>query len=183
MDKAGAQELLMPSLIPQEVYKDSAFLQSLGFQVDHHQNGIFDVNKNNTSTSVNKIFADNNISSKMTQRYISENTHHNGYHDLYNEAVARSVESVEKNIASYTNYLEKQGYSTEEISSITKKEGRKQVHSLMEDLRVMNQDGIDLYYDHSSNSQKYNNSDEYMEMFENKRKIANEKNSKKCGGK
>ena len=31
-------------LIPQEVYYNSTFLQNLGFNVDHHQNGIWDVN-------------------------------------------------------------------------------------------------------------------------------------------
>lgn len=37
------------------------------------------------------------------------------------------------------------------------------------------QNGIDLYYDHSSNSQQYTNSDEYMDMFENKFQFSLEK--------
>lgn len=138
------------------------------------------MNKNNNSNAVNDIFSNNNVSESLTNRYISDKTHHNGYHDLYNRAVKKAVNNIQKEMVTYRNDLLKQGYSNDEINKMVKRESRKQTHSLVEDLRVMNQDGIDLYYDHDSNSKKYTNQKDYNMEFEQKMKEAHKKNMSKC---
>lgn len=164
-------------LIPQEVFENSAYLQSLGFNVDHHQNGIWDKNKNKNSTVLNELYKKNNVSSSMQERYISENTHHNGYHKLYSQAVNTEVNKIQADIEA----MRKTGnYSESQLKRI----GRQKVNELVQSLRIMNQDGIDLYKQHSSyadGTDYTNKTSEYNEMFSEKLSNAKKKANSKCG--
>ena len=149
-------------LIPQEVYYNSTFLQNLGFNVDHHQNGIWDVNKNNNSTSLNDLFDDYNVPSNLTNTYVSENTHHNGYHSLYSDAVERQIKAIED-------------------MGLCRSESRGKVHELLQNLRIINQEGIDLYYEHFSNDTDWtDNREGYEKMFEERLREAEEIRSSNC---
>ena len=163
-------------LIPQQVYKKSQFLQDIGFNVDSHWNGIFDKNMNKGITTVNDIFKANNVSKELTDRYVSDKTHHGGGHILYNDAVEREVDNIQKYIKKYHEGLISDGMSTKKANRKALKEAQRQVYMLTEDLRTMNIDGIDLYKSHSSNSNKYNDADEYYEEFKKKKQEAHEKN-------
>nr|WP_243167997.1 RHS repeat-associated core domain-containing protein [Anaerocolumna cellulosilytica] len=96
-------------LIPQEIYVKSSFLQDIGFNVDHHQNGIWDKNKNLNATQLNDLCSQYNVSSCMQKRYVSENTHHDGYHKLYSQAVNKEIKKIENDI----NYKKGTGLYTE----------------------------------------------------------------------
>ena len=163
-------------LIPQQVYKKSQFLQDIGFNVDSHWNGIFDKNMNKGITTVNDIFKANNVSQRLTDRYVSDKTHHGGGHLLYNDAVEREVDNIQEYIKKYHEGLISDGMSTKKANRKALKEAQRQVYMLTEDLRTMNIDGIDLYKSHSSNSNKYNDADEYYEEFKKRKQEAHEKN-------
>ena len=167
-------------LIPQQVYRDSQFLQDIGFNVDHQQNGIYDVNRNNTSTCLNDLFIDNNVSDSMTNRYVSENTHHNGRHALYNNAVDPKVADIEYSMQDYKDSLIAAGYSEPDATAMWRSESRRQVHDLVETLRVMNQDGIDLYKSRFDNENQYIDQLEYDEYFNRKMEEAEMKRNSKC---
>ena len=161
-------------LIPKEVYNNSRFLQQLGYNVDHHQNGIFDRNFNNNTRSLNKVFLNNNISKKLIDKYVSEKTHHSGYHSLYNNAVERKVDEIEDGIAKLRKKKESEGYSGLELDRICDREARKRVNALRENLRTMNQDGIDLYYE-----DKYKDQKQYDKKFDKQMREAARKNEQK----
>ena len=162
-------------LIPQDVYKKSQLLKDMGFNIDSHHNGIFDKNKSLNSTLVNQIFKDNGVSNDLTKKYISEKTNHSGFHKRYNEAVQREVDSIEDYIKSYHQKCIDDGMDIKEANRKAFDEAQRQVGMLVEDLRTMNQDGIDLYRD--KNGGKDQNL--YNQEFEQKRKKAHEKNGNK----
>lgn len=142
--------------------------------MDHQQNGIFDVNKNNSSTVVNDLFK--KVSAGLTNRYVSEKTHHNGRHDLYSNAVEVQIERIESKMMDKKTEWIKEGYSMEEIDAMWLRESRKQVHDFMETLRVMNQDGIDLYAETKGSDRRFDDQLEYDEYFNDEM----EKARKKC---
>ena len=150
-------------LIPQQVYVNSQFLQDIGFNIDSHWNGIFDKNMKMGSTTINDIFKANNVSKELTDRYVSDKTNHNGRHAKYNDAVEREVEKIQKKAEklrdiSYEQYV---------------KYGQREIAILVEDLRTMNRDGINLY---RCEDGKSNDPDEYYEEFQKKKQEAHEKN-------
>lgn len=149
-------------LIPQNVYYESQFLQDIGFNLDHHQNGIWDINKNNNKTSINDLFDNFGVSENLTNTYVSDNTHHSGYHSLYLDAVANQIRAIEN-------------------MGLSQSESRRMVHNLLQDLRILNQEGIDMYYSHSSNITDWtDNQAGYEEMFEERLRQAEEIRSHNC---
>ena len=161
-------------LIPQQVYQKSKMLQDMGFNVDSHWNGIFDKNKNNTSTVVNDIFED--VPDNLTKRYVSENTHHSGYHSLYNDAVQEEVDYIQDSIKKYHQELIDSGKDIKRANKEALKRAQLSVYMLTEDLRTMNQNGIDLYSEHGSNSMNYNDFDEYYREFKKQKQKAHVQN-------
>ena len=164
-------------IIPQEVYKNSSFLQENGFNLGSCHNGIFDVNMNNSSTSSNTMLASNGVSGDMINRYVSENTNHSGYHKLYSNAVQQQVDSITKNMDSRRKQLALLGYKGAKLDSIIKKESRTAISNLVDELRVMNQDGIDMYKKNKGSGAEYSSQEEYNRYFDEELKKA----KKKCG--
>lgn len=160
---------------PQDVYDHSSFLKNIGFNVDRLQNGIFDKNKNITSNSLNTIFKDNNVSKKMIDRYISEKTHHAGYHGYYNRAVTRSVKDIERRMHAYRQSEIAKGTDLKTVNELYIRKSRREIHALLEDLRTMNRDGIDLYKNHEKNQKKFKNQKEMIRSLINKKRKRNKK--------
>ena len=80
----------------------------------------------------------------------------------------------------YKKNLISAGYSESDATAMWRTESRRQVHDLMETLRVMNQDGIDLYKGHVDNENKYVRQSQYDEYFNRKMEEAEKKRNNKC---
>ena len=64
---------------------------------------------------------------------------------------------------------------------LSRRESRQMVNDLLQNLRILNQDGIDLYYGHDSNEVNWNNNQGgYEEMFDERIRQAEEMRSNKC---
>ena len=156
-------------IIPQDVFKKSKFLKEIGFQVDNHNNGIWDINKDSDETSLYDLINKHNISSDKVERYVSDNTHHRGYHSLYSKEVKKQVKQIEKDMRQYKKKLKESGnYTKNEIKEMYINKSREEVESLTEDLRKLNKNGIDMYKNHSSNKENWGKKGEeaYSEYFQ-----------------
>lgn len=147
----------------------------MGFNIDSHYNGIFDKNMSFNSKLINQIFKDYGVPKGLRKRYISEKTNHNGGHAAYNEAVQREVDSIEDYIKSYHQKCIDEGMDIKKANRDTLEEAQRQVSMLVEDLRTMNRDGIDLYRDKNGGTDH----NLYNQEFEKKRKKAHKKNGNK----
>jgi len=64
---------------------------------------------------------------------------------------------------------------------LSRRESRQMVNDLLQNLRILNQDGIDLYYDHFSNDTDWTKDREgYEEMFEERLRETDEIRSLNC---
>ena len=198
MPKTGSHEA--QHLIPQEVYNNSLFLQEIGFQVDHHQNGIMDKNMYVSNNSLNNLLdKTEGLNQNDIDKYVSDNTHHHGYHKLYSNAVSKQVDRIEEEMILYEGELAEKLFgknhvpNDEELKTLyklTKKEGRKRISDLEKDLRTINKEGITMYkkqIDLVSGKQwgELNQAD-YNQYFESKLQEAKESREDKynrCKGK
>lgn len=74
--------------------------------------------------------------------------------------------------------IKSKNYDDTTILEMWKKQSRKEVNSFLETLRIVNQDGIDLYSKRSDNENIYKNQLEYDEYFKNKTEEAETKKGK-----
>ena len=61
------------------------------------------------------------------------------------------------------------------VNELYIRRSRQEIHALLEDLRTMNRDGIDLYKNHEKNKNKYKNQKEYDKEFDKQKKKAEQK--------
>jgi len=161
-------------IIPQDVFDKSKFLQNVGFQVDHHQNGIWDINKDVNEKHLYDLLRDNQVSNSKMERYISDNTHHQGYHRLYSKEVSKKVKDIEIEMNEYKKSLQASGeHTADKIEKMYMKKSRQEVHKLTENIRTVNKNGVDIYANHWSNEQnwdkfKKDKQKKYGEYFEGK---------------
>lgn len=69
------------------------------------------------------------------------------------------------------------GYKGAKLDSIIKKESRTAISNLVDELRVMNQDGMDMYKKNKGSGAEYSSQEEYNRYFDEELKKA----KKKCG--
>ena len=68
-----------------------------------------------------------------------------------------------------------------EDMGLCRSESRGKVHELLQNLRIINQEGIDLYYEHFSNDTDWtDNREGYEKMFEERLREAEEIRSSNC---
>ena len=138
-------------VVPNQFY-NNPIISISGYQVDHAENGIFDINRNSsTPGALNEFLSTYNVTNKY--KYISDNTQHGQaggsgvFHRAYNEYVAAQLEHLnnkykirEKMETQGLEAIRKEFVDSGEMASI-----RKDLSQLNSELRRANQEGIDLY--------------------------------------
>lgn len=84
---------------------------------------------------------------------------------------------ITKNMDSRRKQLALLGYKGAKLDSIIKKESRTAISNLVDELRVMNQDGMDMYKKNKGSGAEYSSQEEYNRYFDEELKKA----KKKCG--
>lgn len=86
-------------LILQEVYKNSPMLQDIGFNLGSSLNGIYDINTNKSTGSLNALLNSQSVSQDLIDFYVSNKTQQGGYHKLYSVAVQQQVNRIENQVS------------------------------------------------------------------------------------
>lgn len=140
-------------VVPNQFY-NNPIISISGYQVDHAENGIFDINRNSsTPGALNEFLSTYNVTNENKYKYISDNTQHGQaggsgvFHRAYNEYVAAQLEHLnnkykirEKMETQGLEAIRKEFVDSGEMASI-----RKDLSQLNSELRRANQEGIDLY--------------------------------------
>ena len=152
-------------IIPKE-FQNNYVLSISGYQVDHAENGIFDIDGSKPKTNtLRQYLAASGCSTEDIDKYVSDLTHHgsgkhdSGYHKAYSEYVETKLmqldkkyglsEKMEMQTGSESN--KRKAVRNQLIASGEMELLRSDLLTLNNYLRNKNQSGIDLYYKHSNN--------------------------------
>jgi len=152
-------------IIPKE-FQNSYVLSISGYQVDHAENGIFDIDGSKPKTNtLRQYLVASGCSSDDIDKYVSDLTHHgsgehdSGYHKAYSEYVETKLMQLDEKYG-ISKKMEMQTGSERQKRKAVRQEliASGQMELLRSDLltlnnylRGKNQSGIDLYYKHSNN--------------------------------
>ena len=173
-----------------------------GYQVDHPENGIFDINELSTPQqkgTLYKFLTEKNIdiNNREVRKYISDNTHHGyerksgGYdHGAYTDYVEAKLNQIAEKYDIDIN-LQMKDWENKRL-----KMGEEQIRDMQKDilqlnaeLRRFNQVGIDLYLTNSENKKRKNyqegsmTREEAQDLYETenfKENPTREQREKKC---
>lgn len=174
-------------IIPQEVYKNNPMLKEIGFDLGGAGNGIYDYN--NAKTLRNQL-ADKGVSQDLIDMYVSDTTRHGGYHKPYSDEVQKQVSQIQARFDDEVNSLVvNKNMKYEDAVKEVKTTYQKEVAELVDNLRTMQQEGLDLYKSKKSNisGNEYADQDAYHEYFEDQmeqakaKKKEQEQENTKCG--
>lgn len=139
-----------------------------GYQIDHYENGIFDINfASDTPGTLDSYLQKHGVSAENIRKFVSNKTQHGVSksrvgHNAYNEYVKKRLDKIAKD-------YELDGIDSTDINKVNQKRKeliknkemeklKNEVLELNKYLRKKNQDGIDLYIKNSKNQkiQDYN---------------------------
>ena len=147
-------------IIPNSL-SDHPIISISGYQVDHYENGILDINRNSkTPGALEDFLSDYNVSKENMNKFVSNNTHHgvadgSSYnHEAYNTYVKSQLDIIDEKYG-LSESLKTRGAddiraefaNTGKMSNL-----REDITKLNERLRTANQDGIDLYLKNDYNT-------------------------------
>ena len=128
-----------------------------GYQVDHVENGILDINENRIDKGdLAEVIKD--TSKKRKEKYVSDKTQHGQmdgkmYHEAYNDYVKLRLQELDEKYG-INEMLKSKDMETvrKELKSSGKmRDLRKDIFQLNQELRKANQVGIDLYLTNNRN--------------------------------
>ena len=155
-DVTGSGGYQAQHIIPNEMRKNSVIAIS-GYQVDHVENGILDINENRIDKGdLAEVIKD--TSKKRKEKYVSDKTQHGQmdgkmYHEAYNDYVKLRLQELDEKYG-INEMLKSKDMETvrKELKSSGKmRDLRKDIFQLNQELRKANQVGIDLYLTNNRN--------------------------------